>query len=355
MNLGKIGWVCMPGENKRIDYIDFMNIYACFSVICMHCSGSVFEYGMTENRLFLLCLFVQMIAHPAIPVFFMITGTTLLEYRKKYDTKTFFRKRVIRTVFPFVFWTFFYLLRPVWMDGAPFPNIRQFITALSNNEGTGIFWFFYVLFAVYLCMPVFSLIADKKNMKLVEYICILSFLAVAVYPVLTRFLLPVYSDIIPPFVTGYTGYVFLGWLILRKEFSKKFRVCVYAAGILGAVLFFFGTWYLSAQAGYTDDFFMQYTSLACYPMSAAVMLFGKQIDWSRIYSRIPAEVVSKTASAGLGIYVIHLFFITVAEKNIWLKTHPTYFTLIMPFVVYGVSLGSVLLLRKIPGVRRIVP
>lgn len=116
MNLGKIGWVCMPGENKRIDYIDFMNIYACFSVICMHCSGSVFEYGMTENRLFLLCLFVQMIAHPAIPVFFMITGTTLLEYRKKYDTKTFFRKRVMRTVFPFVFWTFFICsARSGWM------------------------------------------------------------------------------------------------------------------------------------------------------------------------------------------------------------------------------------------------
>ena len=60
-----------------------MNIYACFSVICMHCSGSVFEYGNIEGRLFLLSLFVQTLAHSAIPVFFMITGTTLLEYSKR--------------------------------------------------------------------------------------------------------------------------------------------------------------------------------------------------------------------------------------------------------------------------------
>lgn len=128
----------------------------------MHCSGSVFEYGNIEGRLFLLSLFVQTLAHSAIPVFFMITGTTLLEYRKKYDTKTFFKKRFMRTVIPFVFWSLFYLLRPVWMEGTPFPKAEDFRNALFNNGATGIFWFFYTLFAIYLCIPV---LIDSKERK----------------------------------------------------------------------------------------------------------------------------------------------------------------------------------------------
>ena len=346
----------MSGEQKkRIDYIDFMNIYACFSVVCMHCSGSVFEYGNIEPRLFLLSLFVQTLAHAAIPVFFMITGTTLLEYRKKYDTKTFFKKRFVRTGIPFVFWSLFYLLRPVWMEGAPFPAAEDFRNAILNNQATNIFWFFYTLFAIYLCIPIFSLIAKKENFKIIEYLCLLSFLGTAVYPVITRFFFPVYGEIVPSFVTGNMGYVFLGWLIYHEDYSKRKRMTIYSAGILGALLLFFGTWYLSAQNGYTDEFFMGYSSLACYPMSAAVMLFGKHVKWERFYRLIPQQAVTKVASAGLGIYVVHMFFITVSERSTVLVTHPMYFTVIMPFVIYGISLAVILVLQKIPVIGRLVP
>ena len=90
-------------SKRRIAYIDFMNIWACFGVVCLHCSGSVFEYGQIETRLWVLSMLVQTIMHPAVPLFFMITGTTLLEYRKKYSTKFYFKKRFLRTGIPFVF------------------------------------------------------------------------------------------------------------------------------------------------------------------------------------------------------------------------------------------------------------
>ena len=96
-------------KSQRLAYIDFMNIAACFGVISLHCSGSVHSYGMIEERLWILSMCVQTIAHYSIPVFFMITGTTLLEYRKKYDTKIFFKKRFLRVGIPFFFWTIIYL------------------------------------------------------------------------------------------------------------------------------------------------------------------------------------------------------------------------------------------------------
>lgn len=114
---------------------------------------------------------------------------------------------------------------------------------------------------------------------------------------------------------------------------------------------FFGTWYLSAKAGQIDEFFMQYNSIACFPMSVALMLFAKHTDWKKVYRIIPQRIVSEVASAGLGIYVVHMFFLILFERY----SFPAYFSMVMPFIIYLLSLGSVLVMKKIPGVRRVIP
>lgn len=344
----------MKKENNRIAYIDFMNILACFGVICLHCSGYVFDYGNVETRLWALSMLVQTITHWAIPVFFMITGTTLLEYRKKYDTKTYFKKRFLRTGVPFIFWSIFYLYRPVFMENAPLPKLEDIRNAILNNQAIGIFWFFYTLFAVYLSIPVLSLLTEHGT-KIVKYICIMSFLCLAIYPIITRFFFPLYGELVPPFFTGYIGYLFLGWLIYKKEFSLKTRRVIYASGLVGAFLMFFGTWFLSARSGAIDEILMQYASLACYPMSAAVMVAGRYLPWEKLYKFCKSEKISKIANAGLGIYTVHMFYIYWGEKITILITHPMYYTLIMPFVIYALSLITVLILQKIPLLRKIVP
>ena len=86
---------------KRLYYIDILNILSCFAVLVLHCSNGVFDYQKT--RLWFIYMFLQTVAHFAVPVFIMITGANLLDYRKRYDTKTFFKKRAARTLIPFFF------------------------------------------------------------------------------------------------------------------------------------------------------------------------------------------------------------------------------------------------------------
>lgn len=340
---------------KRIDYIDFMNIAACFGVVCLHCSGSVHLYGSVERRLWLLSMFVQTLMHFSVPVFFMITGTTLLEYREKYNTKTFFKKRIRRTVIPFLFWTIIYMLLPVIMEGAAIPEKNEWRDAFFANGATDIFWFFYYILGIYLCMPVLSLIAKKENYKVIQYFCLGAFCTVSVYPVITRFVFPVYEGILPQIMGGYIGYVFAGWLIRYEHFSKTVRYMIYGAGICGAILMFFGTWYLSEQAGGLDTFFMDNNSIACFPASVAVMLLGKHISWEKIYGYISQKSIAKAASAGLGIYVIHMIFIRMFDKVPLIYEHPMYITIFAPPVVYFISLGVVLILQKVPVLKRVIP
>ena len=210
---------------KRLYYIDILNILSCFAVVVLHCSGGVFYYQKT--RLWFIYMFLQTVAHFAVPVFFMITGANLLDYRKKYDTKTFFKKRAARTLAPFLFWSLLYWVRPFVLKQATAPmSAKGLFLAIFNNEANYVFYFFYCIFAVYMCLPLFSLAADKKNIKTIEYVCVLGFVFNSVLPLVNRFVIPVYGGLTPVIVTGYVVFVFMGWLIKNKDYTKKARILI---------------------------------------------------------------------------------------------------------------------------------
>ena len=48
----------------HLDYIDFLNIFACFGVICLHCSGAVFHFE--ESRLWFISMFVQTVCRACV-------------------------------------------------------------------------------------------------------------------------------------------------------------------------------------------------------------------------------------------------------------------------------------------------
>ena len=341
-------------QKERVPFLDVLQILACFCVICLHCSGQVFLYGEASMGVWIPSLAIQTLAHWAVPVFFMITGATLLDYRDKYDTPTFCKKRLLRTGLPFVFWSLFYLGFHALLQGGPLPGLGDVWGALFNNGANNIFWFFYALFALYLCMPIFSRLAKPAYRRTVTYLCLLSFLVTAVYPLVSR-VLPLYWELPPSYLGGYVGYLFGGWLLRHETFSEKVRRLIYGGGLAGAFLLFFGTWYLSARQGSLDTLLMDYGSLACYPMAFAVMLAVKHRDWSFLERLFPEAKRRRVAQAGLGVYVLHMAVLELFERLPGYQAHPLLTTLLLPLPLYLISLGITLLLQRIPGLCRLVP
>lgn len=83
-------------KNNHIFYLDILNIFACFAVLMLHHNGIVHTYNVFTAP-WKEALIFEVIFYWAVPVFFMITGATLLNYRKRYSTKAFFQKRILRT------------------------------------------------------------------------------------------------------------------------------------------------------------------------------------------------------------------------------------------------------------------
>lgn len=78
-------------QKKHYYYMDILNIMATMAVLWLHTSEYAFEYNPQDPNWY-ISLIIQVVFIWAVPIFFMISGANLLNYRDRYDTKTFFKK-----------------------------------------------------------------------------------------------------------------------------------------------------------------------------------------------------------------------------------------------------------------------
>ena len=78
-------------EGRRIVYFDVLNILACVSVVILHHNGIVHHFS--NSTAWNQALVAEVLFYWAVPVFFMLSGATLLNYRERYSTRVFFKER----------------------------------------------------------------------------------------------------------------------------------------------------------------------------------------------------------------------------------------------------------------------
>lgn len=253
---------------KRVLYFDFLNITAALGVIFLHCNGIAHNYS--DTLAWYQALLVEVVFYWPVPIFFMLSGATLMGYRERYSTSEFFKKRFLRTVIPFILWT---LISAAYKDINPFETgFKDFLNRCIGTSIENVYWFFIPLFAIYLSMPVISLLKEQRK--------ILWYMVGGVF-LLSSFL---------PLVCGYFGigwnyslsmltaggnliFVILGYLLSTQEIKKKYRLIIYALGILSAAFRYFMTVYLSVQDGKINKFFFGYTQFHSVFLAAAVLCF----------------------------------------------------------------------------------
>ena len=160
-------------QRKNLVYMDILNTIACIMVVFFHCNTVFYKYSDTIS--WKISVIVRCIVFSAIPIFFMLTGAKLFEYRQRYSTKEYVKKRIIRTVIPFLFWNVFYIFLGIVLNNSK-NNLRDFISAFINSEFQGRYWFFFPLFAIYAAIPIISLLLNVEgHRKYLWYLVGMSF------------------------------------------------------------------------------------------------------------------------------------------------------------------------------------
>lgn len=338
--------------SSRLVFIDLLNIAACFGVVALHCSDAVFRFEISRPWLF--SMLVQAVFHWPVPIFFMIMGVTLLNYREKYTTAIYFKRRFLRTVIPFFIWSALTLAYRVYRGKVTITGPRQFVNLFLNNEINGIFWFFFAMFAVYLAMPYLSLLAKEKYKRIIGYFLLLYFITQAIFPIMRYFGVKISGDLHIPGTIGYTPYVFLGWMLFHTPLSRKMRLLIYGAGVLGAALMFFGTIWLNLRDGGEplNRLLMSYNGICTVPLSIAVFVAFQQIKWQP--GTFWKKVIQLLSGASFGVYLTQMFVIWELTGTYHINNHSCRYIVLASLGVYALCALFVILMKKIPVVGKIL-
>ena len=343
-------------KNKRIIYIDVLNILAIIAVVALHCNGIVHTYS--KERAWATSLIVETVFYWAVPVFLMITGTTLMNYREKYDTKTFFKKRFKKVVIPFLFWI---ILMTVWkcsigklrIEGN---YVKNFLNIVLQNKEESTYYFLFVIMGIYLTLPLLSLVAKKEYKKTLWYVVVVFFITKSFLPVASQIIGISYNNDLSIQIGNYIVFVILGYLLSTTEINKKKRIIIYVLGILSVILRYSLTYYWSTQEGKIIKTLFGYSQFHSILLAVAVFIFINNINFKFISNNEKmVNIISKIASCSFGIYLLHQIVMYYEITLLNVDIHSWSWRTVGIVTTYLISLAIVYILKKIPILKKVVP
>ncbi len=339
--------------------LDMLNISSCIAVIALHVNGAVWAFSY--ERYWKTSMLIETVFFWAVPVFFMITGATLIDYRERYDTKMFLKKRFYKTGLPFIFWS---LISIIWavkithgLDPLILKSWKSMINAILNTEGLAIYWFFLPLFALYLVIPVLSIIPKERRKQVYGYLILYAFFIDSLLPVVCEFSGIRYNPQLsnPLNGGGYVIFLLLGYWITHYPLKKKVRLFFYCLGFCGGGVRYFYTVISSLRTGVFNKLLFNYTQFHSVLLAMAIFIWFWYHDWSPLEKPSIEKCIRTLSSASFGVYLIHFYitkFIADTFSISWITWQWRFFGVPL---VYICSLAVVFLLKKIPEIKKIVP
>ena len=346
----------MKEKKQRIFYFDILNILAIMAVIYMHCNGIV--HGNPNVRAWNSSLVVDCIMYWAVPVFFMLAGANLLNYRKRYSTETYFKKRFIKVLIPFIFWAVFMFFWKSFTHQLIINDfsIKNILNMFFLNAEEPTYYFMFDILGVYLTIPLLSLLIEKDNRKTLWLTIVLFIIFNSFLPNVLCLFGIYYNNSFSVQFGGYIVYVLLGYLLSTEDINKKYKYLIYAIGIIGLIFRYITTFIFSKEAGSVVTTTWGYTQWHCIFLSTSVFLLFKDSKINNIAAKPNiTKAISKIASCSFGIYLIHFIirhcYIVLFDINVY----AWHFRVFGALVVYIISLCIILIMKKIPIINKLVP
>lgn len=339
-------------SSMHILYYDILNILACISVVYMHSNGIVHTYSDTSA--WRQSMFVESVCYWAVPVFFMLSGATLLNYQERYTTKIYLKRRLVRVGIPFIAWSIISLIWKCYSGTLIVKrSAREIISLIFNSEIENVYWFFIPLFSIYLSIPVLAKIRQER--KMLKYMLICGITTYSILPTICALMGIKYNNnFLFPLAGGYIIYVILGYYISTMDIERRKRYCIYILGIFCLALRYCSTVVLSEE-GELYTMFWGYTNFPAVGLSLSVFVLFKYIDWARYINKekVKRLIISISASS-FGIYLIHMFVL----NEIWeygVTGYSLKWRVLGAPLVYIFCLGVIQVIKRIPVLNKLVP
>lgn len=288
-------------------YISALIVLSSLAVVFLH-YNSVFWTYPKDWGLWVSSNIIETFFYFAVPVFFMVTGCTLIDYKKRCSTKEFFIRRVKKAVIPYLVWSFVAVVNYIRKNPDTDVSILLLLEGVIHHKYIYIYWFFIPLFSIYLCIPVLADIKDK--VKTFTYVAIFALITHSLLDFLRHCDIDILPNRIAPLVcSDFLIYPVLGYLFHKQYLTRGVRMIFYVLGLLAVLVHLLGTIFLSGESICT--LFKATTHITSVLQAIAVFLFFKYNACYLFRLNIIRNIILFIQPATLGIYLLHLYVFAI--------------------------------------------
>jgi len=298
-------------STRRIVYIDILRTIAILAVIMLHCISDHFvSTSLYGSPAWHAVNVLNTLTRMGVPIFFMISGYLLISDTRETTLRKYFSRRLPKILIPFIIWNVIYFIYNAKMYGGvldPIDFIYRFVTMDISYH----FWFVYTLLCLYLIVPVIKPFFNRATNTQLLYVLIISTFPTTIGPIFNKFS-GVWLFRFEPLFLGYFGFIVLGYMLGRMTLSRRARLLIYLAGIIGACASIFGTIYLSSPDS-IDTFFNSGYGISPYCVGAAMFVLVRQIG-EKVTSVRVHKMFSTFGKLSFGVYLSHVIVMDILHR-----------------------------------------
>jgi surface polysaccharide O-acyltransferase-like enzyme len=345
-----------PSVQPTVAWIDGARVVAILAVISIHVVAPLLSTRAVPLNWWVGNV-VDSAARWSVPLFVMISGALLLHSDLVDDPAAFYRRRLARILPPLIAWTAIYLFVGHQLSNNPSTLKGAVLLVLAGRPYFHLY-FLYLITGLYLVAPFLRPLVRLPDRRILGTAAVV-FLGLAMA-----------DDLILVWGSGggvnaatqfvpFIGYFLAGaWLVEIPPARRRVIVSALVAAA-SIALTMIGTKLLTETVASGHSLYL-YGYLSITTVPATIALFGLFLwgsaSWSRLAERLPRGSLATVAAMTLGIYVIHP--LVMNRLGVLGLGGRAFFTpLAVPttvLVTFIVSLAIVLVLRQVPGARRLV-
>lgn len=337
---------------------DLIRVLSGFGVVLIHVTDPFLTYppylGM-GGLSWLLINITNTAFRMSVPLFIMLSGYLLLNTEKEMNFNTFYKKRFLRVVIPFVFWVVFYFLWQHFFLQNPMDplTILQKLLFIDMDH----LYFLFIIVELYFVTPL--LYTFLKNTRNTSHLVL--FISSSIFTLGLYIINNVFPDdsvktqeniltIFMPFISYYVA----GYFLPKFKVFAKYSYYSFL-GFMGLLLFS-----AFASEGIVNSFLRSYGSLNIMLMSFLTFVVIINIDDKKklLKNKTTIKFVKNIAATIFGVYLVHMIVIDLVDKYLHLSVRdfqsPMWnVALLKTLLVFAICYAVVKIGQRIPYVRAI--
>lgn len=316
---------------KRIFFIDYIRVIACFMVMLVHASENFYAadssglagcVGMLANEAnrFWVAFYDGGVSRTCVPLFMVVSAFLLVPVGEGVTMRQFYKRRLLRILPPMIVFMLIYTFLPLlWGQMTWEQAMNDFkMLPFTFPSMAGHLWFMYPLISLYLIIPVVSPWLERSSAS-DERMFLYIFAASTFVPWLTRF---VSSDLwgncfwnpyfgMLYYCSGYLGYLVLAHYIRKHlDWSRERRILIGSiCFIIGGVFTAWSFWHAGVPGVSIEVPMLEWSWEFCTP-NVLVATFGAFILFTCIDKPTAPKFITLGSKLSFGMYLMHLLFLS---------------------------------------------